>query len=152
MTIKEADNLGQLIKLLKKVKDNKFNYGSICTKDNEDSPFQCNTTACAYGYFPTVFPNKYKWTEDNFYGGGNKHYTVVLRSSDLNNNTLIDAETESMRVAAEDLGMTREEFDRIFMGVYTHETYGVALTKDVTRKMVIKKLTNFLNEKGYVLT
>ena len=151
MTLRQANNVVRLINVLNSVKDENFDYSSICQhKTSDDSPFNCGTVACAYGYLPNALPKKFKWIKNIYNYCDNSINYVVVPADYVHDeySNLNDAGYEAQELAAKELGMTDDELYEYFMGGAVYRIYGVSFS-NVTRQLVIKALTKFINQNGY---
>ena len=59
----ERKRLEKLIGFLKKLKPEKFNFGSVISK--WDRKHECGSVCCAIGWTPVIFPNLIKWNHNS---------------------------------------------------------------------------------------
>lgn len=159
MNLEQANRCVKLAQFLETLKENKWDYSNIrlnsyeegekkITEDGICIKAKCNTTACALGWCPEVFPDKFR---------------PNIIEYDLIDNMLfggeIDVEIENKcgnkwnRVTNKNLsnwfGFSEEVVDKVFWGDDTQGFYNKERMSDVTAKDVAKKLYDLVRKAGY---
>jgi hypothetical protein len=136
ITQKQANNIVLLHEKLKIVPKEQFNYRSVVNNDiiDNDNPFKCQTTACAWGWCPSIFPKEVKWERCNY------SFEVVDAT---------DNERDMYEIGEQLFGMNENDFCMIFMGNDDGTYYSGDGYSNVKKEDVMKALCQFLDTNGY---
>lgn len=140
MNLKQANRLVKLACFVLELPESKWNYSKIMTFDGK---------VCAYGCCKSVFSKRFRVVLPSAFTTETldmRFITIQMEFKKSNGNWEYNfAEKE----AAKFFGLTKNEFDDMFLGYNLYRTYEVYKVEDVKKNKVAKKIFDKVKSAGY---
>lgn len=146
MNLVQANRCIKLAEFLENLPDEKFDFNLIREEEyellvkNNKVKLECKTVACAMGWCPEVFPDKFESKIDENYSDGmnvNVICDIKLKNSEKFNEV----------AAAQFFGLSQEMSEKIFLG--SHYDFYKDLNGYVKKEDVANALYKVVKDAGY---